>query len=193
MIGMVIRRLLDQKLTTIKELEEVTGRGTSTIYRWINGDSEPQFTDGEPQFTDVRLIVRHMRNPEARRTMISLLTSDLPIVVNWTTDDEFTVQDERGRKHDGHEILDRTLLALNCLTDVLSEQNEAIHRQRLTEDTFASLITMMDQTIHHLTASKNMLQGYAPVGQRRTDGAGSSSALSGPGGSHRSESEPDPK
>ena len=186
MIGMVIRRLLDQKLTTIKELEEVTGRGTSTIYRWINGDSEPQFTD-------VRLIVRHMRNPEARRRMISLLTSDLPIVVNWTIDDEFTVQDERGRKHDGHEILDRTLLALNCLTDVLSEQNEAIHRQRLTEDSFVSLITLMDQTIHHLTASKNMLQGYYPVGQTQPGGAESDSAAIGPGDSHRSGSEPDPK
>ncbi len=65
MIAMVIRRLLDAKLTTVKELEEVTGRGTSTIYRWLNGESEPQYSD-------VRLIVRHMRDPEAQRTTLNV-------------------------------------------------------------------------------------------------------------------------
>ena len=36
MFGRIIRHLLDNKMTTIKEIEEVTGRGSSTIYRWIN-------------------------------------------------------------------------------------------------------------------------------------------------------------
>ena len=169
MIAMVIRRLLDAKLTTVKELEEVTGRGTSTIYRWLNGESEPQYSD-------VRLIVRHMRDPEAQRTMVSLLASDLPVVVKWTNDDDFTVQDEAGQTHDGHEVLDRTLLALDCLTHVLSEQNEAIHKQKVTEESFANLITMMDQTIRHLTASKNMLQRYYPVAPKGASAATSESA-----------------
>jgi len=81
MFGTIIRELIDRKLTTLKELEEVTGRGTSTIYRWINDESEPHFTD-------VRLLVRQLEKPEAKRTLVGLLTSDLPIVVDWLHEEE---------------------------------------------------------------------------------------------------------
>ncbi len=154
MFGHVIRHLLDNKLTTIKEMEEVTGRGSSTIYRWINDESDPHHTD-------MRLLIRHIRNPNAGRTILSLLTADLPVVINWvsveTPPDEST-GDERG----GHEVLDRSLIALDCLTHALSEGNDALRRRELTKDSYIKLITLVDETIHHLTASKQLLNKYVP-------------------------------
>ena len=165
MFGRIIRHLLDNKMTTIKEIEEVTGRGSSTIYRWMNSESEPHHTD-------MRLLIRHLGTPEARRTLLSLLTADLPIVINWISehptpdgDDDDSVTD-RG----GHEILDRSLIALDCLTHALSEGNDALRRQTLTKESYIKLVSLGDETIHHLTTSKNMLQKYAPKHERPASG-----------------------
>ncbi|MHC4217584.1 MAG: helix-turn-helix domain-containing protein [Planctomycetota bacterium] len=157
MFGTIVRELLDQKLTSLKELEEVTGRGTSTIYRWINDETEPHFTD-------VRLLVRHLDKPEARHTLVGLLTADLPVVIDWLTEES---RKDWGEESDvqraGHEVLERSLFALDCLSDALSEGNEAIRKQELTKDAYVKIIALMDETIRHLTAGKNMLQKYSPI------------------------------
>ncbi len=156
MFGTIIRNLLDHKLTSIKELEEVTGRGSSTIYRWMNGESEPHHTD-------MRLLIRHLKNPQASRTILSLLTSDLPIVINWIHDEAEAADTPTDERTEGHEVLDQSLLALDCLTHALSEGNDALRKQQLTKESYVKLVTLCDETIRHLTASKNMLQKYAPV------------------------------
>ena len=160
MLGTIIRYLLDHKLTSIKEIEKVTGRGSSTIYRWMNGESQPQLLD-------MRLLIRNLGNVEARRTILELLTSDLPIVINWISDDELmTVKDGDGRQYDGHEVLDKSLLALDCLSQALQEGHDAIRRQELPPDKYANLVKMVDDTIRHLTTSRTMLKKYAPVQMR---------------------------
>jgi hypothetical protein len=152
------RYLLDRKLTTIKEIEHVTGRGSSTIYRWMNGESQPHFTD-------IRQLVRGLKDPEARRTMVGLLASDLPVVIKWIDDEAaHRSKAEENEPRDGHEVLERTLLALDCVTQVLHEQHEAIRKQSLTEDVFADLLRLMDDAIRYLTNSKNLLQRYKPAG-----------------------------
>jgi len=154
MFGHIIRHLLDTKQTTIKEIEEVTGRGSSTIYRWINDESDPHHND-------MRLLIRHMKNPDARRNILDLLTSDLPVVINWIADDSMTDVDT-GDDRGGHEVIERSLIALDCLTHALSAGNDALRRKELTKDSYVKLLSLVNETIHHLTASKNMLNKYAP-------------------------------
>ncbi len=154
MFGHIIRHLLDTKQTTIKEIEEVTGRGSSTIYRWINDESDPHHND-------MRLLIRHMKNPDARRNILDLLTSDLPVVINWIADESMTDVDT-GDDRGGHEVIERSLIALDCLTHALSAGNDALRRKELTKDSYVKLLSLMNETIHHLTASKNMLNKYAP-------------------------------
>ncbi len=161
MFGTIIRELLDGKLTTLLELEEVTGRGTSTIYRWINDESEPHFTD-------VRLLVRQLSQREAKRTLVGLLTSDLPIVVDWLHEEELPKADpENPPPTAGHEVLERSLFALDCLSHVLTEGNEAIRQRELSKESYVKIITLVDETILHPTASKNMLKKYSPIIEAR--------------------------
>jgi hypothetical protein len=113
-----------------------------------------------------------MSNPEARRTILSLLTADLPIVINWIAEHP-TPDDESGDSasdRGGHEILDRSLIALDCLTHALSEGNDALRRQTLTKESYIKLVSLVDETIHHLTTSKNLLQKYAPKLERPASG-----------------------
>ena len=156
MFSHIIRHLLDNKKTTIKEIEEVTGRGSSTIYRWINDESDPHHND-------MRLLIRHMRNPDARRNILDMLTSDLPVVINWIADDAMMDGDgDIGAERGGHEVIERSLIALDCLTHALSAGNDALRRKELTKDSYVKLLSLVNETIHHLTASKNMLNKYAP-------------------------------
>ncbi len=59
-------------------------------------------------------------------------------------------------------MIDRSLIALDCLTHALSEGNDALRRKELTKDSYVRLLSLVDETIHHLTTSKNMLEKYAP-------------------------------
>ena len=160
MLATTIRHLLDSKLTSVKELETVTGRGTSTIYRWMSGESEPHYQD-------MRRLVRRLQKPEARRTLVGMLTSDLPIVVNWIPDEAHMTEEKPEKQEEeergGNEVLDRSLLALDCLSDALSEGNDAIRRKELTRASYIKLVTLVDETIHHLTSSKNLLKKYSPI------------------------------
>jgi transcriptional regulator with XRE-family HTH domain len=163
--GSIIRHLLDQKLTSLKEIEEITGRGTSTIYRWMNGETEPHFTD-------MRLLVRRLGNPTARRTLVAMLTADLPIVVNWVGDEDFIGEDAAGGRHDGHDLLDRTIVALDCLTDIIAEAHDAVRGGTVSAESFAHLVNMMDEAIRHITASKNLLQRYSVARSQHASRAG---------------------
>lgn len=165
MFGTIVRQLIDQRLTTVKEIEEVTGRGTSTIYRWINGESEPHFMD-------MHLLIQQMADPRARRMIVGVLTSNLPVVISWIGEDEPDESVPQERRAAGTEVLERSLVALDCLSHALTEGNEAIRRQELTKDSYIKLVSLVDETIRHLTASKNMLQRYAPVERAADSPAG---------------------
>lgn len=150
-LGEVIRHLLDRKLTSVAEIETITGRGSSTVYRWINEESEPHTSD-------LGALVRGLADPEARRTAVSLLTSDLPVAIRWLDENEgYEVEDDHGRCHNGHDVLSRTLLALDCLSHALNLKHEALRTGEMTGETAAELIVLMDQAIGYLASGRNML------------------------------------
>lgn len=166
MYGQIIRRLLDEKLTTLKELEQVTGRGTSTIYRWMRGESEPHAGD-------LRQLVREVRDPRAKRLIVSMLIADLPLVVHWIDQDQsLREQFESRQSPDGHDVVDMSLMALAAVTELLVAERESIRTEpELTEETYTRLVRLTDDAVRYLTTSRLMLDKYlrkrrkaAPVG-----------------------------
>ena len=156
MFGTIIRHLMDQDLTTVAEIEEATGRSTSTVYRWMNDEVQPQYVD-------VRRLVRELPSMDARRKMVDLLMSDLPVVIDWLPDDEPGETAEfNDDERDGHEVVGRTLLALDCLTELLSAQHRAIRRQELTRQQYGELISLLDDTMRHLATSRRLIESYHP-------------------------------
>ncbi|MHC4774054.1 MAG: hypothetical protein ACYTBR_02175, partial [Planctomycetota bacterium] len=57
--------------------------------------------------------------------------------------------------------------ALDCLSHVLAEGNEAIRQQELSKESYVKVITLIDETILHLTTCKNMLKKYSPISETR--------------------------
>lgn len=154
-LGRVIRELVHEKLTTIDEIEEITGRSASTVYRWMNDESEPYFSD-------VRRLIRNMKRPEARRAMLQRLAADLPLTIEWADDDADDLLGDVEDGRAGHEVLDRALLALDCVTHALSEGNEAIREQRLTANAYDSIQARLSEAIRYLSACRKMLERYRP-------------------------------
>ncbi|MBI1370469.1 MAG: helix-turn-helix domain-containing protein [Planctomycetes bacterium] len=64
MLAKTLQRIIDDKLTTAREVGDLTGVAPSTVYRWIRGESEPDFNA-------VRLLVRHLHNPLAVEALLS--------------------------------------------------------------------------------------------------------------------------
>jgi len=154
MFGTVLRQLLDRKVTTLKEIEEATGRGTSTIYRWMRGESEPTATD-------VRLSIRHL-NPKARNELVSVLSADLPVIIKWVdTEEQLREEFEMRRPMDGHDVVDMTLMALDTVAHLLNSQRESIRNEtELSLETYGELSNMMDTSIRYLTTARVMMDKY---------------------------------
>ena len=153
MFAVIVKQLLERKLTTVREIEQVTGRGKSTVYRWINDESEPQLSE-------MRRLIRQLENPDARHLIVAMLTADLPIVVNWMETQE--TAGEPANVARGHDAMEYALLALDYISDVLAKGSEAIRRGELTEDSYTDLVERLDRSIQHLTVAKNLLKKYAP-------------------------------
>lgn len=160
LLGTIVRHLVDNELATVREIEEITGRGTSTVYRWIKGE-------GVPQYGDLRALVRGLEKPEARKVIVSLLASDLPVVVSWA--DDLDPEAEAEAPRDGQDVIAKSLLALQCLTDVLSEEHGAVNRGELTAEGHAKMVELIDATIRYLTISRTLLARYGPAARRAAD------------------------
>ncbi len=122
--------------------------------------------ESEPHYMDMRLLVRQL-NRKARQSLVGLLTSDLPVVIDWMLAEDQT--DSEGHAHDrgaGYEVLNRSLLALDYLSHALAEGNESLRKQELSNESYVELVGLVDQTIRHLTASKNLLHKYSPIQEK---------------------------
>ncbi|MDX1566105.1 MAG: helix-turn-helix transcriptional regulator, partial [Phycisphaeraceae bacterium] len=64
MIGKILQKLVDDKLTSVKEIGVLTGAAPSTVYRWIRGESEPSFDS-------IRLLIRHVPEPRAQAELLA--------------------------------------------------------------------------------------------------------------------------
>lgn len=68
MIAQTLQRLINERLTTARELAEISGVAPSTIYRWINGDSQPDFHS-------IRLMLRHLPSRCAQQKLLEAFTT----------------------------------------------------------------------------------------------------------------------
>jgi len=154
MLNSLLARLVEEKLTSVREIAELTGRGESTVYRWLSRQSQPDFDD-------IRLLVRHLNSTEAQQRLIELFASGLPIVIEWK--DEQRPAEEQT---DVFDALDFSLLALETFTDALARQRAIMRQSEQIEQGITESVALIDKTIQRLTTAKNILVDQAPRRRR---------------------------
>ena len=68
MLAKTLHRIIDKKFTTAKEVSELAGVSQSTVYRWIAGQSQPDFDS-------VRLLVRLLPDMRAQKALLTAFTA----------------------------------------------------------------------------------------------------------------------
>ena len=71
MLARTLRKLIEDGTTTAREIGELAGVSTSTVYRWTNGDSRPDFDS-------VRLLVRLLPSPEGQEAILGAFINGTP-------------------------------------------------------------------------------------------------------------------
>ena len=157
MIGKILQKLVDDKLTSVKEMGELTGAAPSTVYRWIREESEPSFDS-------MRLLIRHVPNPQAQAQLLAA-------VAYATTWHFYNIEAELDVNHDGvvdyKDALDATIEAVRSASEALSEVRQASRGGAIGESDAEELAMLMTTVIRHCSITQRVLARLAEQRRKR--------------------------
>ncbi len=137
MLAITLQRLVEQNLTTVKEIGELAGVSPSTVYRWIAGQSQPDFNA-------IRLLIRHLPNPQAQDALISLLTTG----TGWRLTRQILDLDVN---HDGRvdtdDALDAAIRAVHAAGDSLRAVRDSARDGVVSREEAVALIAQLNEVI----------------------------------------------
>ena len=153
LVGTLLRRVIERRLTTGDQIAEICGVSPSTVYRWTRGQSEPDFEQ-------VTRLVRRVTVPAIRKELVSLFVTGLPLELRW--DDATAGPGERSVPNDA-DAMDLCLLTLSCLTQVMLNQRRAIQERSFTDDAKADVQRLMDVASEYLVAARRHIDAQPAV------------------------------
>lgn len=141
MLGSALRQVVERGDTTVREISAVTGRGESTVYRWLSAQSMPDVDDF------VQLLAR-LRSQDARRALLAALLSDVPVTADWVDADP---PDAPTTADALRQATDVSMQSLRWVVDLLAEERQFTKDDGLTPDQCAEMAmkvsTIMDQMV----------------------------------------------
>lgn len=124
MIDLVLRRMIDEKLTTVQELGDLTGVAPSTVYRWMAGQSEPDYKQ-------LRMLLVHLPNVRAQELVLQALTAG----THWRAESEKVELDvNNDGRIDGFDALDVAIQSVQDSTDSLGRIRETCRTGKITRE-----------------------------------------------------------
>ncbi|MEM8737287.1 MAG: helix-turn-helix transcriptional regulator [Planctomycetota bacterium] len=156
MLGSTLQRVIDQKRTSAKELGELAGVSTSTIYRWIAGQSQPDFDS-------IRLLVRHLPDDHAQEEILQAFTTG----TDWhctRMDLQLDVNDDG--VIDSEDALDATIECVKAAGESLSAIRSGSH-QPMTADETLQTVSLLNHVIKHCAITQRVLVDVAEQRRKR--------------------------
>jgi transcriptional regulator with XRE-family HTH domain len=147
MLSKMLQQIIDQKLTNAREVGELAGVSTSTVYRWISGESQPDFDS-------IRLLVRHLRDPRAQEAILAVFAAG----TSW----QFSHTElELDVNHDGQvnteDALDASVQAVKAAADSLVRVRHARRENGLTAEQTLELIALLNNVVRQCTITERVL------------------------------------
>ena len=157
MLAKTLARMIDSHLTNAKEIGELTGVAPSTVYRWVRGESQPDFDA-------IRLLVRHLKKPEAVEALLSAFIAGTA----WSyhnLDAELDVN--RDGAIDASDALDASIEAVRAASRSLAQVREACRDGLLERDAVIELIALLNDVIRHCSVTQQVLVHMSESRPRR--------------------------
>ncbi|MEM9883883.1 MAG: helix-turn-helix domain-containing protein [Planctomycetota bacterium] len=156
MLSKTLQRVIDEKLTTARELGELAGVSTSTVYRWIAGQSQPDFDS-------IRLLVRHLPDQRAQEEILQVFTSGSDWLCT-RLELELDVNDD-GRI-DAEDALDATIECVKGASESLSAIRASGHSPMTADDTLQS-VALLNHVMKHCAITQRVLIDLAEQRRKR--------------------------
>ncbi len=157
MLAKTLQMLIDQQLTTAKEIGELAGVSTSTVYRWVSGQSQPDFDS-------IRMLVRHLPNPEAQEAILAIFASGTP----WTfTHAELELDVNQDGQVNAEDALDASCEAVKTAGESLMAVRAASRGKLLNSDDTLALISQLNHVVQQCTITQRVLVEMAEARRKR--------------------------
>jgi transcriptional regulator with XRE-family HTH domain len=157
MLAKTLKRIIDKQFTSAKEISELTGVSQSTVYRWIAGQSQPDFDS-------VRLLVRLLPDSRAQKAILTAFTAG----TDWhVTHMNLELDVNHDGKVDADDALDASCNALKTSSDTLVSIREASKGKILDSDETLELISILNHTVRHCTITQRILVDMAEQRKKR--------------------------
>lgn len=153
MLSALLQKLIDEHRVSVREICELTGRGESTVYRWVSGESQPTYRD-------IELLVRRVSDPIAREQLVCLMLMGLPVVVEWLEGAERDAL--QGEGDEKNTMFAMSLTAMRHLTTLLDRERHMLHSSSIREGEVWEMGRLIDEIIRNLTATKSVLVSQHP-------------------------------
>ncbi len=157
MLSQTFHRMIDENLTTAKEMGELAGVSTSTVYRWISGESQPDFDA-------VRLLIHLLPNRRAQELLIAVFIAGTP----WRSSyEELELDVNDDGRVDADDALDASIEAVRSAAVTLAAMREASKNPNPSSDETISLIAQLSHIVQQCTISQRVLVEMAEHRRRR--------------------------
>ena len=158
MLAKTLQQIIEDKLTTAREIGELAGVSTSTVYRWVAGESQPDFNS-------IRLLLRHLPHPDAQEAILSSFAAG----TSWL----FTRSElELDVNKDGHIDVDDALEAAIATVKAAGESLENVHTASksgaMDADDTLHTIALLNRAVSQCTVTQRILVELSE--QRRKGG-----------------------
>ena len=146
MLQKTLQRVIDQKLTSAREIGELAGVSTSTVYRWIAGQSQPDFDS-------IRLLVRHLPDKRAQEEILSSFLNG----TEWNASRmDLELDFNADGKVDSEDALEATIESVQAAAKSLGRIHGAAHHPMTAEETLQT-IALLNHVVRHCTLTQRVL------------------------------------
>ena len=146
MLQQALQRVIDLKLTSAREVGELAGVSTSTVYRWIAGQSQPDFDS-------IRLLVRLLPDRRAQEEILNAFLNG----TEWSASRlEMELDVNQDGVVDGQDALAAAIESVQGAAKSLS-QIHAAAQSPLTAEEALQTIALLNHVVRHCTLTQRVL------------------------------------
>ena len=157
MLAKTLQMLIDKNQTTAREIGELAGVSTSTVYRWISGQSQPDFDS-------IRLLLRHLPNCHAQEALLSIFTAG----TSWQfAQGNLELDVNSDGQVDAEDAIDATIDAVKTTGQSLSTIRAASRGKGLTADLTLQVVALLTHVVGRCTVTQRVLVELAENKRRR--------------------------
>lgn len=157
MLTKTLNRMIEKKQTSAREIAEMAGVSTSTVYRWIAGQSQPDFDS-------IRLLVRHLPNKKAQAALLRVFTMG----TQWQfAQPDLELDVNADGKIDAADALDASIEAVSSSAKNLKMLRAALRDGKADADETLELIHLLQHTSSQCMITQQVLVYLSEQNKRR--------------------------